>query len=798
LKQNALVKLILWIKSIYNNLDPNSKQYALHLADTARQRLVDEGVIKDPINDPVVGKNTSFEKGMKNLGLSQDYDITPEQQTVKTLQNMGIDTGPLKLIMPSLFASQSSQTSQTSQTSQSSQTSSQGTTVPSYNQTSSGKASATTTTSIPAPTGSVPIRDFMKDVYGISADQVHWDNTRGLTIKTGDKEINLGKPTSPDEGQIINGTWFTNPSYVETALSANGIQRQKDPIREALPQYLESKGIKGATVSFDNNNNQVVLNLNGQSYNLGAPSQIGSVYDGTTFVNQDDIEKALSPIADKIGLPKNPEDMTVPEIKLNEEINQAGVMNKTYDQLVSDIKANEDSTNPNSLISQIHNTYSQLIKDSLATMDNALTKATQALEATKGNYDSYEQAAYQEIDKNVQAAKDASETDMAARGIYFSGLTTRAMNNIEAQGVSEKNKVNMQVLQYKAQIDSQIAIMTANNAMSESQLQNEMMAREALDKLQLIETDKNKIDAINQQKAMLDSQIEVDKLNLPLENELYRRQAAMQSQQQAMDYMEKIYIPMLKLQYQDKWKQQDLDLSYMKYQQSVLSFFNDTQEFWAKLGFDEDKFKATFLWDKEKFATEMGLKEAQANAQNSTQTPTWLDRYKTFLTMRPDLQDDMLSKQVMLDGNGNEVKDAKGLPIGIPPGDLNKLTVLKGFLDSLEPENNGDFLSSFNTLIDTFGDKGAGDVLNYANTSNGFKDLDILKRIYSTAGSLQNFATAYYALQQKADSGDKDSQTKITNFINNFEQETGANKYDIMKIFSFIFNKYNLTFTPRG
>jgi hypothetical protein len=372
------------------------------------------------------------------------------------------------------------------------------------------------------------------------------------------------------------------------------------------------------------------------------------------------------------------------------------------------------------------------------------------------------------------------------------------MNNIEAQGVSEKNKVNMQVLQYKAQIDSQIAIMTANNAMSESQLQNEMMAREALDKLQLIETDKNKIDAINQQKAMLDAQIDVDKANLPLENELYRRQSEMQSQQQAMDYMEKIYIPMLKLQYQDKWKQQDLDLSYMKYQQSVLSFFNDTQEFWTKMGFDEEKFKATFLWDKEKFAAEMGLKEAQANAQDSAQTPTWLDRYKSVLTMRPDLLNQMIDQKKMLDGNGDPMKDAKGNEIDLSADDLNNLSAIRDFLNSLNPKKQGDFLGSFNELINQFGDRGALDLLNYVNNANNFEDLKILKYIGSTAGSLQNFATAYYTLQQKADSGDKDAQTKITNFINNFEQETGANKYDIMKIFSFIFNKYNLKFTPRG
>jgi hypothetical protein len=261
-----------------------------------------------------------------------------------------------------------------------------------------------------------------------------------------------------------------------------------------------------------------------------------------------------------------------------------------------------------------------------------------------------------------------------------------------------------------------------------------------------------------------------------------------------MDYMEKIYIPMLKLQYQDKWQQQGLDLAYMKYQQSVLSFFNDTQEFWAKMGFDEAKFKAMFQWDKEKFAAEMGFKEAQANAQNSAQTPTWLDRYKTFLTMRPDLQDEMISKGVMLDGNGDEEKDANGLTVGIPADDLSKLKVLKGLLDSLEPENNGDFMGAFRDLENTFGDKGTADVLNYVNPANNFPELKILKSIYATAGSLQNFATAYEALQEKADKGDKNARTQLNNTITNLMKETGASNSDIVKVFGYIMNKYNFSF----
>jgi hypothetical protein len=792
--KNSLVKLILWLKSIYNDLAPQAKPYAANLADSARKRLVDEGIIKDPINDPVVGKNTSYEKGMKNLGLSANYDLTPEQKTLNDLQKMGMDVSSMKLIMPSLFTNTSTQTQGTT-------TQTQGTTVPTYNKTTSGGATPTTTKSQPAPAGTVPIRNFMKDVYGLPDDAFKWDNIKGLTVKVGDKEFNLGKPTRPEEGQIINGTWYTNPNYVDTAMSMNGIKRQKDPIREALPKYLEDKGIKGATVTWDKDSNQVILNVGDKSFKLGTPSEIGSLYNGTTYVSQSDLDKALSPFAKDLGLDTGNDNqdvtkMTIPEIKLNEEINQAGILNKSYDDLIQEINDGE-----NDLLGNIHDKYQQLITDSLKTMDDALSKARTALEGTKGNYDEYEKTAYEEIDKNVQAAKETSKEEMAARGIYFSGLTTRAMNNIEAQGVSEKNKVHMQVLQYKAQIDSQIAILTANTEMSKSQLQNELMAREALDKLQLIEKDKDKIDAINQEKLNLDAQIKIDQTNLPLENELYRRQQEIQNQQQAMDFFEKVYMPMLRLKYEDEWKQEDLDMAYMNYQKSVLSFFNDTQEFWAQLGWDKEKFASQLAWDKDKFALELGFKQQEAASQssNNTQMPTWFDKYKTYLTMRPDLLDQMIDQKRLLDQYGNPLKDENGKDITLGGDDLNKITALRDFYVALEPkQRDSHFLSSLNELIDQFGDRGALDVVNSVNKEDDFADTIILKYIGSTAGTLQNFAVAYYTLQQKANSGDKDAQQKLTNFIGSFEKETGVDKYDITRVFGFILNKFGLTYNSVG
>jgi hypothetical protein len=170
--------------------------------------------------------------------------------------------------------------------------------------------------------------------------------------------------------------------------------------------------------------------------------------------------------------------------------------------------------------------------------------------------------------------------------------------------------------------------------------------------------------------------------------------------------------------------------------------------------------------------------------------------------MTPYQQQEMIDKQVMLDGNGNEMKDKNGLAIGIPPEDVKKLKALKGFLDSLEPESQSTFIDSFASLVDNFDDKGAGDVLNYANTSNNFPQLDMLKRIYSTAGSLQGFAVAYEKLQETANykgtdptklKAAKAAQDKIASTISAFKDETGASNSDIVKVFNYILNRYHFT-----
>jgi hypothetical protein len=250
-----------------------------------------------------------------------------------------------------------------------------------------------------------------------------------------------------------------------------------------------------------------------------------------------------------------------------------------------------------------------------------------------------------------------------------------------------------------------------------------------------------------------------------------------------MEYMEKVYMPMLRLQYEDKWKQEGLDLAYMKYQQSVLSFFENTKEFWAKLGLDEEKFKETFLWDKEKFATEMGFKEQELSAKQSSQSssniPTWLQRYIPYLKMQPDKLDSMVQQGYVININGEQEK--------LTEDDKNKISVLSEFLRSLEPKNKSDFLTNFNKLTDTFGDEGALQILGYIDTD--YPEAKVLKQIGVDYGSFENFAYNFSSLISV--SSEQEASKALDKYYSTLEQETGADRYVISSVITYLLNKYH-------
>jgi len=321
-------------------------------------------------------------------------------------------------------------------------------------------------------------------------------------------------------------------------------QSNKQWIREIAPKY-------GVNVEWDDASRRVKIDLpDNTSKFLSAEDfknfGLGEIYKGYTLVDEDKFAKMfnLKPIntetetgsaeinTPEIGTPeveikegqKPLSEFTIPELQWLQQ--EAGI-NAQIDSY-QDILKGLDSVYQTKA-AEIDKVFfgedgnGGLLGSAIQNLKDALNTATQALASQKGAMDESARLAMAEVDKAVAAASETSKSEMAARGIYFSGLTTRALNQIQAQGVSEKSKIQQDVLKYKAEIDMQIAVMTANEAMSEAQIKNDLMAKAALQKLELFTQNEDKKQAIKEMIAGLDAQIKAGEAALPYANELQKK-----------------------------------------------------------------------------------------------------------------------------------------------------------------------------------------------------------------------------------------------------------------------------------
>ena len=159
--------------------------------------------------------------------------------------------------------------------------------------------------------------------------------------------------------------------------------------------------------------------------------------------------------------------------------------------------------------------------------------------------------------------------------------------------------------------------------------------------------------------------------------------------------------------------------------------------------------------------------------------------------MRPDLLDAMIEKGELIDLTTGEVmKDDKGNPIKITEQDRQKLKAIRETLFSLEPQNRQNFLTSFKSLLDAFGDEGALDFLNFINQADDFPELKALKLIGSTSGSLKKFAQDYLKLWNASQKGNDSDKKAFINFVKTFKQETGLDDDGYKAFITFVLNWY--------
>ncbi len=429
-------------------------------------------------------------------------------------------------------------------------------------------------------------------------------NPQGLK---GIKVPEVKPTTTPTVPKNVNVT----PTAVSTILNTMpedvknyAKQSNKQWIREIAPKY-------GVNVEWDDASRRVKIDLpDNTSKFLSAEDfknfGLGEIYKGYTLVDEDKFAKMfnLKPIntetetgsaeinTPEIGTPeveikegqKPLSEFTIPELQwlqqeagINAQIDSYQDILKGLDS-VYQTKANE--------IDKVffgEDGNGGLLGSAIQNLKDALNTATQALASQKGAMDESARLAMAEVDKAVAAASEKSKSEMAARGIYFSGLTTRALNQIEAQGVSEKSKIQQDVLKYKAEIDMQIAVMTANEAMSEAQIKNDLMAKAALQKLELFTQNEDKKQAIKEMIAGLDAQIKAGEAALPYANELQRRMDEAAAIKDEEERQQKMFENNLKIA-ELAIKQQNADTDAQKAAATIWQIYNNAQIDWEKLG----------------------------------------------------------------------------------------------------------------------------------------------------------------------------------------------------------------------
>jgi hypothetical protein len=441
------------------------------------------------------------------------------------------------------------------------------------------------------------IRDLTSQ-YGFNTTWDDKSKTALITVNTnvGNKILKIDPNTMQKLGGGItnDGKLYVDSNAFKEYLVSNGILPSIDakPLRDVAKDY-------GIDVSWDENNKQIILkNQSGAEYKVSTAdlSQFGwTLANGTTWVDEKTFKTnmqriGLMPIESTTDLTNiGVQNMTQSELDAQMKIIDWQEQSKSWDDFKNQIMESTDTT-----IQKIKDTYASLVEQSVKNIEDAVASSTAAFEKNKGALDEYAGIQKGEIDKAVQVAKSSSKEDMAARGIYFSGLTSRALATIEAQGISEKAKVDAQVAKWKADIDMQIAVLTANSEMSKATLKNQLMANEALTILQEITKEQDKLDAIKQIQVGLQANISTTLKSLPYANEAERRIIAAQTEKEKQEEFYRMGEYWLKVE--------GLELDKEKLQLERDKVANDLKEFYlglnldyARLGLDKQKIWTDFV-----------------------------------------------------------------------------------------------------------------------------------------------------------------------------------------------------------
>ena len=246
--------------------------------------------------------------------------------------------------------------------------------------------------------------------------------------------------------------------------------------------------------------------------------------------------------------------------KLQEAVQEKTLQSQlnTYQNIINSLKQ------PSPLTAKINELWDAKLKAALDSLEQKYNMQMAALKGQKAQVLAAHKGEIEEIDKAIKAARQRSKEDMNARGLYFSGLLTKALNSVEEKGLSLKAQALAKKTAELDSIAAQVAALTANYAIAKDEATNLALTNKALEQMKLLEKNQDKIDQINMIQAGIQSQLNALKATAPEREQLYniqqeQAQNEAEAQQRQQDFENWLKLKGLELQYDkadlDKRKQ---------------------------------------------------------------------------------------------------------------------------------------------------------------------------------------------------------------------------------------------------
>ena len=474
----------------------------------------------------------------------------------------------------------------------------------------------------------VPVRTWLVK-NGI--DNVGWDNNSKTILINGKPFLSLASGLFT----IKNSRSYADPSVLSNALKnffLQNSQKKPAPIGQILSPAWATQPTNESGAGPGTEDLTKV-----QSAEPIAEAQ----KSGTISINRNSpyYEPASQVGAINVGENNLPNLTQESPFKLQEAVQEKTLQSQldTYQNIINSLKQ------PSPLTAKINELWDAKLKAALDSLEQKYNTQMAALKGQKAQVLAAHKGEIEEIDKAIKAARQRSKEDMNARGLYFSGLLTKALNSVEEKGLSLKAQALAKKTAELDNIAAQVAALTANYAIAKDEATNLALTNKALEEMKLLEKNQDKIDQIKMIQAGIQSQLNALKATAPEREQLYniqqeqaQREAEMKQKQQDFENWLKVKGLELKYQNADLDNRKQLFNEWLRTQNLNLNKQKELANEWYKeqlINLSAQKEKdALDMFNREmqyKWAS-LDLKSAyrQASQQAGIVGSSWQDLYK--------------------------------------------------------------------------------------------------------------------------------------------------------------------------